>query len=168
MKTILATLAMALFCSCSMADSVWTYTGNSTPDPLALSNPCQCSLSGSVTFDSSWNATSWDFTDGTHTLTQADSTGTLSPFYSGQQIGSPFRTWDISLTSLDGLLRLGTYNYGSGFEATDVSVANGSLFMNVQGHSGVWTDPPVGTPEPSSLLLLAAGLMAALTLKRLA
>lgn len=63
------------------------------------------------------------------------------------------------------MLFLGTYNYGSGFEATDVSVVDGSLFVNVQGNAGVWQDPPISTPEPGSILLLRVGL-AVLSLRR--
>lgn len=164
MKTLIVAALLLVSAGAASADSVWQYQGNSTPGANNLIdnalNPCNCALSGSVTFDSSWNVLSYDFTDGTHTLTQANSTGYFDPFYEMTST-TPFAEWFVSLRGT-GISMLTEY-YGSGYEATD-DVYNGSTFLYVEGNRGSWTDP-VSTPEPSSLLLLGAGL-AALALKR--
>jgi hypothetical protein len=159
MKFILGVLLGLLFTGTVLADSAWTYAGNATPDPLTFKNPCNCALTGTVTFDSSWNALSWDFTDGTHDLNSSNSTGALSPFYFGDTSATPFYTWNVQLKSLDGLWFMGTYNYGSLFEATDVSGTGQSLFLHVEGNTGTWTET-TPTAEPGTLMLLGVGLTA--------
>lgn len=147
MKTILATLALAFLSCTASADSLWTYTGNTMAG-------CSCSLDGSVTLGADGSALSWDFTDGTHELTNLNSTGGIDAFYLlSNQSGTPFRDWAISLTDAFGW-QIRSVNYGSAFEAGDSSGMSGE-----QGNPGVWVDPPVSTPEPRTIVLLGAGLL---------
>jgi hypothetical protein len=137
------------------ADSTWSYQGNSVSDPgVTFPNPCGCALTGSLTLDVSNNPIAWNFTEGSYTLTNTDSSAGLlmNPLLLP---GAPlFTTWKLFLvgTSFD----LFTGYEGSAFEATD---SGPSLY--VQGNKGVWTEStPVGTPEPNTLILLGAGITA--------
>lgn len=139
--------------SVAEADSVWTYTGNSQGGALSDPNPCNCALTGSVTFDSSWNVLSYDFTDGTHELTQADSTGVINPFFMTGTI--PFAEWHVALDG--GGVRFLTENFGSVGEATDSVLVDTDLFLLEEGNRGVWSGP-VSTAEPATGLLVGLGL----------
>src|ERR1700682_5013269 len=104
MKTLLVASALLLFAGVSQADSVWTYAGNNVsgatnlgPLPVVGPNPCQCALSGTVTLDSLGQAVGWDFTDGTHTLTNLNSVGAFSTSYGIPGPGTPFFTWLVLL-----------------------------------------------------------------------
>lgn len=157
MKILLAIFSLLVFVGSASADSVWTYTGNSMPG-------CNCPLDGTVTLDSSGNATAWDFTDGTHDLTQATSTGFIH--HSPQAGADPFQTWTVSLH--DGVFDLFSQFTGSASEATDSSFneTSQSLFGFLQGNHGVWSPGVVATPEPATGLLLAGGLLFAGLMRR--
>ena len=146
-----------LFCSVASADSVWTYTGNTTSGAsnVPTSNPCNCAIDGTVTLDDAGNAIAWNFTDGTHTLTQLNSTGTIDSDLIGT--GSTFFTWSVKLQTGDGVSLFSDF-IGSTFEATDSVVAGGSLFMFEEGNHGLWTEQTIATPEPGTAVLLAIGL----------
>ena len=152
-------LGMLLVLACSVtasADSVWTYTGNSISSPgvVGMPNPCGCAISGTVTLDAAGDATAWDFTDGTHTLTQANSTGLIESHSSSSTV--LFSTWEISLSSSNVSFFSGFT--GSGFEATDSVLAAGSLYLFEQGNRGKWTET-VATPEPGTGVLIACGAL---------
>jgi PEP-CTERM motif len=168
MKTTLAGLVLLLFAGTASADSMWNYAGNTQNNPDVYlfkqagfdPNPCNCSLSGSVTFDDTWQAIRWDFTDGHTTLTQANSTGYFQPFGFGG-LGVPFVTWHIVLDALAGDAYLFSENYDNGFEATD-----GGPGWYVQGNQGAWSSA-VSTPEPDTLVLIGVGLAGLLARKRI-
>jgi len=152
MKILLAIFSLLVFVSTASADSVWTYTVNTMTG-------CNCALDGSVTLDSSGNATAWDFTDGTHDLTQLTSTGFIH--HSPQTGSNPFQTWTVALDN--GAFELFSQFTGSAFEATDLSFndATQGQFGFLQGDHGVWTPGVVATPEPATGLLVAGGLLLA-------
>ena len=150
MKILLAIFSLLVFVGTASADSVWTYTGNTMTG-------CNCALDGTVTLDSSGDATAWDFTDGSHELTQLTSSGFIhhSPL-TGSDL---FQTWTIFLDN--GAFTLFSQFTGSAFEATD-SMLNDSTqgkFGFIQGDHGVWAPGVVATPEPATGLLLASGLL---------
>jgi hypothetical protein len=152
-KTLLATLALALLAATASADTLWTYQGNSVGEqgPLfAPPNPCACALSGSLTLDASGQPIAWNFTDGTTTLNQTDSAISFTANYTPTLFGE----WFMSLTGADGIFLLTEY-YGSQYEATD----GGSGSLYVQGNHGTWSDP-VSTPEPGTFALVGFGLLA--------
>jgi PEP-CTERM motif len=161
MKSLIAVLALALMAGVASADSTWTYQGNlmdgSAYDGFGAGYACGCELSGTVTL-SGLTATSWSFTDGTHTLNQADSVIILNPY----TWGTEFLGWtlDVSGEGIDFVSR----------KLIDPSYYEDSVYVDGQfyGHNaedaGTWTDP-VATPEPATLSLLGLGL-AALSLKR--
>lgn len=157
MKILLAIFSLLLFVGTASADSVWIYTGNTMAG-------CNCALDGTVTLDSSGNATAWDFTDGTHELTQITSTGFIH--HSPQTGVDPFQTWTVSLDN--GAFLLFSQFTGSAFEATDLSFndAAQSQFGFLQGDHGVWTAGVIATPEPATGLLVAGGLLLAGLMRR--
>ena len=157
MKILFAIFSLLVFVGTASADSVWTYTGNTMTG-------CNCALDGTVTLDSSGNATAWDFTDGTHDLTQATSTGFIH--HTPQTGANPFLTWTVSLHN--GAFDLFSQFTGSATEATDSSFneTSQSLFGLLEGNRGVWTPGVVSTPEPATGLLLAGGLLFASLVRR--
>lgn len=163
MKALLATLALALLACTASADSVWNYQGNTVGAALAAPNLCGCALSGSVMLNDTNQAVAWNFTDGILSLDQSNSTASINPFEYPNG-GGIFDQWRVVIEGIGadaGVLFFSQY-YGSTFEATD-STTEG---LYVQGNRGIWTDPPATTPEPGTLVLLAAGLVAVLLRKR--
>jgi hypothetical protein len=156
MKIAMVVLALLLFAGAASADSIWTYAGNSQNGPNVTypnPNPCNCALSGSVTFNDSWQPLSWSFTDGLVTATNLNSTAAFNPF---EYSGPAFSTWRMLISGLDGNAIFLSQFYGSIGEATD----SGDNWF-VQGNHGVWVDGPVSTPEPGVGILLAIGVVMA-------
>lgn len=156
MKILLAIFSLLVFVGTASADSVWTYTGNTMTG-------CNCALDGTVTLDSSGAATAWDFTDGTHELTQLTAAGFV---HHSSEAGNPFQTWTVLID--DGAFQFFSQFTGSAFEATDVSFNDvaGTQFGFLQGNHGVWAQGVVATPEPATGLLLASGLLFAGLVRR--
>lgn len=155
MKTLIVAALLLVSAGAARSDNVWTYTGS-------VMAGCHCSLSGSVTLDSANQPVSYDFTDGTHELTNLNSLGKFETTLLGNPLPL-FHTWEFQLTTSPvygdtskGITFI-SYFYGSYFEATDLSFVNGASFGYLEGDKGTWSDP-VGTPEPGSLLLMGLGL----------
>lgn len=165
MKVLLGMFLMFALTSVAEADSVWTYTGN-TMNGFVFSDQrfeepnCNCALDGTVTLDSSMTPVAWDFTDGTHTLTNLNSTGVINPF---ELSSTPFATWFISLNG--GGISFWSQNSGSAGEATDFSAFGDSLFGYEEGNRGVWSGP-VATAEPATGLLVGLGLAVVSLIRR--
>ncbi len=157
MKILLAIFCLLVFVGTASADSVWIYTGNTMTG-------CNCALDGSVTLDSSGNATEWDFTDGTHELTQGNSNGFVH--HSPQTGANPFQQWTLSLDN--GGFQFFSQFTGSAFEATDLSFNDFAMtkFGFLQGDHGLWTPGVIATPEPATGLLIAGGLLFAGLMRR--
>jgi hypothetical protein len=163
MKVLLGALLGLMLAVAASADTVWTYTGNIMDGSIPAQKPvpsCNCALTGSVTLDASNHATAWDFTDGSHELTQADSTGYFNTSVFGPT-APLFSTWIVFITGADWEMR--TVFYGSATESSDSSVGliAGSLvsFGFEQGNHGFWTES-VGATEPTTALLVGLGLAA--------
>jgi hypothetical protein len=148
MKILLAIFSLLVFVGTASADSFWTYTGKAMTG-------CNCSLDGTVKLDSLGNATSWDFTDGTHSLTDANSSGAIHP--PGTDPNQFFPTaWFVDLSGV-GLFIHSQFD-GSAFESND-SFSGPGFAEAEQGNPGVWTSKMVTTPEPATGLLVASGLL---------
>jgi hypothetical protein len=158
MKVVLGILLGLMGAGTASADSTWVYTGN-TMNGFVFSEQsfdganCNCALDGAVTLDASGNAVSWNFTDGTHTLTNLNSSGTIDPF---ERSSTPFATWFVSLSG--GGTQFFSQFVGSGSEATDFSVVNGVGFGYEEGNRGSWSMSPVGAAEPATGLFVGLGL----------
>jgi hypothetical protein len=157
MLTRLALIAMFFFFipEPAKADTTWTYTGNAMGgNGLGGNAPggCHCAIDGTFTLDASGDPTTWDFTDGTHTLTNLDSVAVIGLT---QPAGWPL-LWHINV--FDSNVDLFSAFYGSGFEATDSSTVNGATFGYLEGNRGTLTES-ISTPEASSLILLGVGCL---------
>jgi hypothetical protein len=169
MKVMLGALLGLMLAGVASADTVWTYAGNIMDGsiPAQPSVPsCNCALTGSVTLDANNQATAWDFTDGTHELTQADSTGSFNTSVFGPT-APLFSTWTVNIMSSTWLLH--TQFYGSATEATDSSFgmtqSGLALFGYLQGNHGIWTESVAAT-EPATALLVGLGLAAVGLMRR--
>lgn len=158
MKFVLGIVLGLMVVGTASADTTWVYTGN-TMNGFVFSQQdfnganCNCALDATVTLNVSGNAVAWDFTDGTHTLTNLNSTGTIDPF---EQSSTPFATWFVSLSG--GGTQFFSQFFGSAGEATDFSSVNGVGFGYEEGNHGTWALGPVGAAEPATGLLVGLGL----------
>lgn len=156
MKLKLAVIAFSILFlgPLAKADSVWTYVGQSenrfsmNPFLPPEANPCGCAITGTVTLANEDTATAWSFTVGQQTFDTSNSTfggwfGFVDP--------RPFGWWRFGAIGTNGG-ELTSIFMGSITDAFDRSDG-----MFVGSNPGTWTEV-VSTPEPSSLLLLAAGL----------
>jgi hypothetical protein len=186
MKTAmrLALIVTLLFLpTLAKADSVWTFTGE-LMDPGGwhgsfIKPNCNCSLSGVTLFDNSFDVLAYSWTDGISTLNQNNSSMTFSMLpvgsreYDGQLITAPLQSWSVDITTPGQIVYFYTNYDGPTEGATSMNRVGeaGGIFGWGQpnsGPTGVWTelfstgrhDDPVSTPEPGSLLLLGAGLIA--------
>jgi hypothetical protein len=157
MKFVLGIVLGLLVAGTAFADSTWVYTGNTmngyvfSEQSFGAAN-CNCALDGTVTLDASGNAVAWDF-DGTHTLTNLNSTGAIDPF---EQSSTPFATWFVSLSG--GGNEFFSQFTGSAGEATDFSTTGGMGFGYEEGNHGTWALDSVGAAEPATGLLVGLGL----------
>lgn len=180
MKALLATLALALLACTASADNTFIYTGNIfnygkfwfnpgpgktlPPDQLGP-NPCNCALDGSLTLNATFEATAWNFTDGTNVWNNTNSTGIISTFNDiggpsfdvGRDPASPFRLWFIDLTNTSGVTMLTKFTSGSMLDAADTAPN-----LTVFGDPGIWT----AVAEPGTLGLVGLGLAGLLLRKR--
>lgn len=170
MKAIILAALFILLAGSASADTIWQYTGQSTSDPsvgqldfehqvfVPTANPCGCAIAGSLTL-SGGVPVLWDFTAGAINLTNLNSSISLDDM---AWVGNPnlFSGWVMQITGQGASLY--SSFYGSNYEATDGVVVGGQSYEYVQGNHGIWTDPPIGTPEPrvSDTLLLCLMLFA--------
>jgi hypothetical protein len=157
-KTLLATLALALLAGSASADT-WTYTGNAVGNLVA--NPegntaNGFAIDGTVTFAAPLvlnqpdPVLSFSFTQGSFTFDNSNSTLNIAPFAFAQT--TPFLDWEFQVSDAKGL-ELFSQRYDIG-ESVDVGPAGAE-----QGNPGMWTDT-VSTPEPGTLVLVGLGLLA--------
>jgi hypothetical protein len=159
-KRLALIVAMLFIPALAKSDTVWTYTGNimhgiNPQDGSNAPGGCGCALDGTFTLNAAGTPTSWDFTDGTHTLTTADSTALISL---ATPPGWP-QLWHIRIDGVNGDFI--SYFYGSAFEATDAALFNGATFGYLESNRGTLTES-IAAPEPGTLMLLTAGMALAL------
>lgn len=176
MKLIFGLFFGFMLAGTALADTVWTYTGNSisylgfNPGPGGVAppldigvNPCNCALDGTVTLDANSHAIAWSFTDGTDILTNFNSSGFINPFAcfgcSGSDPSSldsvPFEFWKLSLAG-GGVTMSSMFN-GSFGDAQD-SASSPTVLLSVESNPGTWTEL-VSTPEPATGLLVGLALV---------
>jgi hypothetical protein len=76
MKAVLGIVLGLMLAGTASADSVSSYAGNTK-------NGCNCARDGSVTLGADGSALTWDFSDGTHELTNINSSGINAGIHSG-------------------------------------------------------------------------------------
>lgn len=163
------------FGTTAKADTVYTYTGNPFTSFGGVEHcPPECSISGSFTVAapllnltlaaSGGNVTplSWSFTDGNATLTQANTDPGLFHFNLQTDGSGAITAWSVFLASSGGdTIGLGT---DSGLIDLSNYEANSPFGLGAAQNSndqGTWTMSSTTTaaPEPSSVVLLLAGLL---------
>ena len=108
-----------------------------------------------LTLDGNNSAISWDFTDGTHEITQWNSTGIFSQWPHGFQ-GVGFEFWKVDIVGSD--VTLFSEFFGWHTDTTDSSTFNnGGFFGFLEGHAGTRSETIVPTPDPGTIL--ACGLV---------
>lgn len=177
-------LALLCFALCALAavpasaDTIYTYSGN--PLSQVICTTCGVTpsnlLSGTVTLSSALNPnlaalnaapllTSYFFTDGVQT---ADNTTTTPNFWVSTNAAGQITAWDFEAWSFttgvdefqttSGIFTCRPNGCSSG-NGDSVSLANITLVAQ-NSKPGSWQQGSGGTvPEPSSLLLLIAGLL---------
>jgi hypothetical protein len=158
MKVVLGILLGLMLGGAAFADTTWVYNGNImngfvfSEQSFSGAN-CNCALDGTVTLDGGGNAVAWSFTDGTHTLTNQNSTGGINAF---EESSTPFAMWFVSLSG--GGTEFFSQFFRSDGEATDFSSVNGMGFGYEEGNHGTWSMDPVGAAEPATGLFVGLGL----------
>jgi hypothetical protein len=82
MKSLISELGLVLLAGTAKADSLWAYQGNTM-------DGCKCALTGTVDLSAGDSVVSWSFTDGAHTISSANGTGSINPFERGNA-AAPF------------------------------------------------------------------------------
>ena len=148
----------------------YTYTGNLfTQFHFTFCNDLggTCSISGSFTVSSALGdnfsggvaPTSFAFTDGDNVITSTDVTLNYASFYVATNGSGAITSWAISLADCidGGCLDLDTENDSTLVEDLTFQFPDPTYAENF-GDPGTWSES-AATPEPSSLLLLATGLL---------
>jgi PEP-CTERM motif len=183
LTVVLCNLMLAALPSTSaLADTVYTYTGNTFT--TGLINNFTTSLptgpftandfvSGSFTVSTALGPnhsefvpiipTFFSFSDGADTLTNSnsDSLDNLG-FFIGTDGSGSITTWYIEIESADQLTQIDTINSTNGNAFIDAGV-NEEYSAIIRKDPGAWssvTDPsPATTPEPNTLVLLGSGAL---------
>lgn len=181
-RTLFASVALAglfmVVASSAMADTQYTYTGNQFNFLLGTACPPECSLSGYFTLPSPIGdnvtgafvtPTTFSFTDGLMTITQANATGFsfdhISTNSTGEIVG-----WNMEWTTAGYKMFSGTNPPGcTGCSVIDVTFNNAiTIEAAIPNDPGRWTATTTGVvPEPSTLALFATGLVGVLTRRKL-
>jgi hypothetical protein len=179
---LLASVALAavlmVIASRAMADTVYTYTGNQFNFLLGTACPPECNISGSFTLPSPIGdnvtgafvtPTSFSFSDGLMTITQANATGFsfdhISTNSSGVIVG-----WNMEWMTAGYKMFSSTSPPGcTGCSVIDVTFNNAiTIEAAIPNDPGRWTTTTTSVvPEPSTLALFATGLVGVLTRRRL-
>jgi hypothetical protein len=175
---LVALAALLVVASPAAADTEYTYTGNQFTFLLGTTCPPECSVSGFFTLPSPIGdnvtgafvtPTTFSFTDGLMTITQANATGFsfdhISTNSSGVIVG-----WNMEWTTASYKMFSGTNPPGcTGCSVIDVTFNNAITIEGaVPNNPGSWTTTTTSVvPEPSSLALLATGLAGVMTRRRL-
>jgi hypothetical protein len=178
---LLLTLIFTFGVSQTKADVIYTYTGNHFTDFAGTELSTSNFLTVTMTFSSSLSPglagvnpqaipslVSWTFSDGIHAITNMTGQnfgGWLNTDGNGNIIG-----WRLSAETTD-LYPISFYTnsyLGTSFGAWDCVQNSGFIWYAWGGHSfsqGTWTKQDTSAvPEPTSLLLLTAGLGAGLVI----
>jgi hypothetical protein len=162
------------------ADAIYTYTGNPF---TSCSGPCSGALSGSLTLAQALaansttsvqfpavpgygNVVTWSFTDGNFVWTPSNSPGVLATFTTGSS--GQIVQWTLNggtATVGSNTFQWQSSNVGCAIHmltCVDSSTVNGTIFAK-STLPGSWTRTTT-VPEPSSVLLLALGLVALATM----
>jgi len=176
LKPTLVVLALLLFAGISKADTTYDYVGSPFTYFSGVTCPPECNVTGSFSVAQPLPAnmafgaitpTTFSFTDGAVTITPLNYGPGNSSFSFGTDASGAITFWNVTLTEVwpPNLITEHapfTDSWGDPtFIVTFDSVYH-DIFAGGEGYTstaGTWTEEkPIGTPEPSSVLLLASGL----------
>lgn len=160
------------------ADTQYTYTGNQFNFLLGTSCPPECNLSGYFTLPSPigdnvngafFTPTTFSFTDGLMTITQANATGFHFGGVSTNSAGV-IVAWNMDWMTADYKMFSGTNPPGcAGCSVIDVTFNNAiTIEAAIPNDPGSWTTTNTSVvPEPTSLVFVITGLAGVLTRRKL-
>jgi hypothetical protein len=170
-----AAIVSVLPITSALADTIYTYTGNTftvgiqdrnAPDPpfttsdfvsgwFSVASP----LGANMSFDYV-SLLAYSFSNGVDTMTNADPTAYFDFRVATGSTGA-IDLWIIDLETPD--IFVGSYNNISLYPVDDFGVAPGENLGANRDDPGTWTSvttpPSTVTPEPSSLLLMGSGVL---------
>ena len=183
---IVCFLLAAAFPGTASADQTYTYTGNPfTNDQGTDTCPPECSLSGSFAVSSALGVglsyvelspTSYSFTDGNTVWNQSDSTidgflmstngtGQITNWEIELVLNSGLQPWFFSANNGPNINCVGCFGTVDQTESSDSNSFTGIAYNG--NDEGTWTVGAVGrVPEPSSILMLGAGILGLLSTTR--
>jgi hypothetical protein len=167
---LFAFLAAVLLPLPCVADTVtYTYTGDTftyvvgpytTSDFFTAQITLSAPLADNLPYFTSVTPISFSFSDGVQTITEATASLPNSVFFFATDGTGTISYWNIRVSDPSVIDELGTYNESNGLHL-DYGYLDGGVSIGVSSTLGTWTSTSdiAVAPEPSSLMLVATGIV---------
>ena len=152
-----------------LADTTYTYTGNdfiyasspyTTSDSVSGEFTLSSPLANNITTLTTITPVSFSFTDGVNTITNLTAGVNVSYFEFETNASGAITYWDINVSTNSGDENIQSYNEPGGYDDAGYHYNASSFGIASVPSAGTWSEStPSATPEPSSLVLFATGLI---------